>query len=357
MFVPSNTDLWDRLDALFLNELWIIGMRDDFLLRAVKYYMVRTFNLITGQNVSSRPHHFRAIHWNNQYQVFYLWPFIPNTVGTFLPERRVCLKLIWKNCKMHTASLMYCMWNWNISKIICIFKWYISLHFILKFSKYTFKCFLSEHLYTEDCSAAAHEPNMLTDAESWAPHTGAVATFPKSHIIECFFNIGRSFQAYRPCFQNQALANSWEWMKQKKKKKTSQVKFKDVFLLEARLRCHKPRETFSCSTFFMVSLRVSSLPFSLHLGSRVTYCCTGCGPQPAGGFWGGQFLPLGLNRSPPLPNLHQKSSPSCPWMALTVEDPSENPPPGQHYLSLPSPPLSNNTPPAYSELMANSNQL
>lgn len=58
---------------------------------------------------------------------------------------------------------------------------------------------------------------MLTNAESWAPHTGAVATFPKSHIIECFFNIGRSFQAYRPCFQNQALANSWEWMKRKKK--------------------------------------------------------------------------------------------------------------------------------------------
>lgn len=229
MFVPSNTDLWDRLDALFLNELWIIGMRDDFLLRAVKYYMVRTFNLITGQNVSSRPHHFRAIHWNNQYQVFYLWPFIPNTVGTFLPERRVCLKLIWKNCKMHTASLMYCMWNWNISKIICIFKWYISLHFILKFSKYTFKCFLSEHLYTEDCSAAAHEPNMLTDAESWAPHTGAVATFPKSHIIECFFNIGRSFQAYRPCFQNQALANSWEWMKQKKKKRHLKLNLKMCF--------------------------------------------------------------------------------------------------------------------------------
>ena len=52
--------------------------------------------------------------------------------------------------------------------------------------------------------------------------------------------------------------------KKKKKKKTSQVKFKDVFLLEARPCCCKPRETFSCSTFFMVSLRVSSLPSSLH---------------------------------------------------------------------------------------------
>lgn len=205
-----------------------------------------------------------------------------------------------KKKKMHTESLMYCMWNWNISKIICIFKWYISLHFILKFGKYTFKCFLSEHSYTEDCSAAAHEPNMLTDAESWAPHTGAVATFPKSHIIECFFNIGRSFQAYRPCFQNRALANSWEWMKQKKKKKRHlKLNLKMCFSWKPGLRCHKPRETFSCSTFFMVSLRVSSLPFSLHLGSRVTYCCTGCGPQPARGLWGGQFLPLGLNRSPP----------------------------------------------------------
>lgn len=87
-----------------------------------------------------------------------------------------------------------------------------------------------------------------------------------------------------PAFRTRPLpaVGSGRSKKKKKKKKTSQVKFKDVFLLEARLRCHKPRETFSCSTFFMVSLRVSSLPFSLHLGSRVTYCCTGCGPQPAG---------------------------------------------------------------------------
>lgn len=70
--------------------------------------------------------------------------------------------------------------------------------------------------------------------------------------------------------------------KKKPQKTTSQVKFKDVFLLEAWPCCHKPRETFSCSTFFMVSLRVSSLPFSLHLGSTVTYCCTGCRPRPAG---------------------------------------------------------------------------
>lgn len=45
------------------------------------------------------------------------------------------------------------------------------------------------------------------------------------------------------------------------------VKFKDVFLLDECLYSHKPRETFSYSTFFMVSLLVSSLPFSLHLGS------------------------------------------------------------------------------------------
>lgn len=38
-----------------------------------------------------------------------------------------------------------------------------------------------------DCSAAVS--NMFTNAESWAPHTEAVATFPKSHIIECFFNV------------------------------------------------------------------------------------------------------------------------------------------------------------------------
>ena len=183
---------------------------------------------------------------------------------------------------MHVERfLMYCMWNWNISKTFCIFEWYISLHFILTFSKYTFTCF-SEYLYTEACSAAA--PNMFTNAESWAPRTEAVATFPKSHIIECFFNMVAVSKRLGPAFRTRPLpaVGSGRSKKKKKKKKTSQVKFKDVFLLEARLRCHKPRETFSCSTFFMVSLRVSSLPFSLHLGSRVTYCCTGCGPQPAG---------------------------------------------------------------------------
>lgn len=38
------------------------------------------------------------------------------------------------------------------------------------------------------CSTAA-VPNMFTNAESWAPRTEAVATFSKSHIIECFFNM------------------------------------------------------------------------------------------------------------------------------------------------------------------------
>lgn len=56
MFVPSNTDLWERLDASFLNELWIIDMRDDFLLRLAKYYyMVKTFNLIGGQMFPAAP--------------------------------------------------------------------------------------------------------------------------------------------------------------------------------------------------------------------------------------------------------------------------------------------------------------
>lgn len=103
-------------------------------------------------------------------------------------------------------------------------------------------------------------------------------------------------------------------VEEEEKKKTSQVKFKDVFLLEARLRCHKPRETFSCSTFFMVSLRVSSLPFSLHLGSRVTYCCTGCGPQPAGHYTVGWPVPPprpGQTPSPPQPPPEKLS-----WLSL-----------------------------------------
>lgn len=61
MFVPSHDDLWHLLDPPLLNELWIIGMRE-FLLRRIKYYMVTTFDLITGQNVSSSRHHLRPIH-------------------------------------------------------------------------------------------------------------------------------------------------------------------------------------------------------------------------------------------------------------------------------------------------------
>lgn len=57
------------------------------------------------------------------------------------------------------------------------------------------------------------------------------------------------------------------------------------------------------------------------------------------------------------PHTPQKNAPGCPWMALTVENPSEKPPPGQHYLSSLSPPFSNNALPPHSELMANSNQL
>lgn len=127
--------------------------------------------------------------------------------------------------------------------------------------------------------------NMFTDAESLSPHTGAPATFSKSHIIECFFNmvaVSKQLGFASKSGPLPAVGSGRRKEEEEEEKKTSQVKFKDVFLLDAGLQCHKPRETFSCSTFFMVSLRVSSLPFSLHLGSRVTYCCTGCKPQPAG---------------------------------------------------------------------------
>lgn len=197
---------------------------------------------------------------------------------------------------------------------------------------------------------------MFTNAESWAPHTEAVATFPKSHIIECFFNMVAVSKHFGLALKTRPLpaVGSGRRRRRRGEKKASQVKFKDVFLLEARLRCHKPRETFSCSTFFMVSLWVSSLPFSLHLGSRVTYCCTGCRPQPAGHCGVASSSLSAWTEAPPP---HQKGSPGCPWMALTEENPSENPSPGQYYLSPLSPPFSNNTLPTHSELMANCNQL
>lgn len=182
--------------------------------------------------------------------------------------------------------------------------------------------------------------------------------FQKAPLLRAFLTSVAVSKHIGLAFKTGPLPTVGRGWSKRGKKKTSQVKFKDVFLLEARLRCHKPRETFSCSTFFMVSLRVSSLPFSLHLGSRVTYCCTGCRPQPAGALWGGLFLPPGPNRSPPPP---QTPPEELFWLSLdgshSGENPSENPPPGQSYLSFLSPPFPNNTLPTHSELMANSNRL
>lgn len=209
--------------------------------------------------------------------------------------------------------------------------------------------------WTEDCSAAAHahqtcSPTLKAEplVQKLSPH------FQKATLLSAFL----TWSQFPSILASLSEPGPRQQLGvEEKKKKTSQVKFKDVFLLEAWLRCHKPRETFSCSTFFMVSLRVSSLPFSLHLGSRVTYCCTGCGPQPAGhcGVAGSSLS--APNRSPPLPQQPKKAlQVVLGWLSL-VEDPSENPPPGRHYLSSLSPPSSNNTLPTHSELMANSNQL
>lgn len=126
--------------------------------------------------------------------------------------------------------------------------------------------------------------NMFTDAESLSLIQELLPHFQKATLLSAFLTWSQFPSSLAP-LPNPGLCQQLgveEGKKKKKKKKTSQVKFKDVFLLDAGLHCHKPRETFSCSTFFMVSLWVSSLPFSLHLGSRVTYCCTGCKPQPAG---------------------------------------------------------------------------
>lgn len=68
-------------------------------------------------------------------------------------------------------------------------------------------------------------------------------------------------------------------------------------------------------------------------------------------------VPPSKQKPLPPPSATEKGSPGCPWMAPTVENPSENPPPGQLYLSSLSPPVSHNTRPTHSELMANSNQL
>lgn len=135
MFVQSNTDLWDWLGALFSNELWIIGMRDDFLLRLAKYYyMAQTFNLIGGQDVSSRPvisiqvteiTRIRSFIYGLLLQIQLLFFSLSRT-----RKEQVC-KLQWRKSVMHIVQsapeslcLMYRVWNWNIPKRIGrIYNW------------------------------------------------------------------------------------------------------------------------------------------------------------------------------------------------------------------------------------------
>lgn len=69
-------------------------------------------------------------------------------------------------------------------------------------------------------------------------------------------------------------------------------------------------------------------------------------PVPPTGSW-----------SLPYPSLCRQSSPGCPWLTLSVENPSKDPTLGHHYPSVLSPPSSNNTWSTYADLMANSNRL
>lgn len=111
------------------------------------------------------------------------------------------------------------MWNWNIGKIICIFKWYIPLHFILNPGENTvprgvffffLRPLLQLHTY-KTCSLALKAEPLLQEL---SPH------FQKSHIIESFFNMVAVSKHLGTASRARPLPTVGSgWSEEKKKKK------------------------------------------------------------------------------------------------------------------------------------------
>lgn len=168
------------------------------------------------------------------------------------------------------------------------------------------------------------------------------------HIIECLSNmvavskqLGLAFQNPRPC-QQLGEGEEKEEKRERKNQEASKVKFKDVFLLDAHRHCHKPRETFSYSTFFMVSLGVSSLPLLSTLAPAVPTAALP-GQTTAGGAMGSCWKPCCETPPPPRPlppRLQTEAPPVDPRLVVFGRrGPSEWMPPGWDYLGLLSSPL------------------
>lgn len=150
------------------------------------------------------------VHW--KYQVFNLRPFIPSdATGMVLPWEK---SKPYVDVEKRELDVWQCETETSVIEI-CIFQWYTPFRLMLKLNKYAQA---AEFFFFHRCMHSS------PTAETWAPCTGAVTTFPKSPVIESFFNVGCSFQAHWPWFKKKkrALANSWErmkWKEVKKKKK------------------------------------------------------------------------------------------------------------------------------------------
>lgn len=78
-------------------------------------------------------------------------------------------------------------------------------------------CAFSEHLAPSTVVQLQMYQTCSPSLKAEPPHTEAVATFPKSHIIECFFNMVAVSKHLGLAFKTQVPANSWEWKKKKKR--------------------------------------------------------------------------------------------------------------------------------------------
>lgn len=197
---------------------------------------------------------------------------------------------------------------------------------------------------------------MFTNTESWAPHTEAVATFPKSHIIECFFNMVAVSKHLGLAFKTRPLptVGSGRRRRRRRRKKKAHLKLNLKMCFSWKPGCaainqgrhfHAPHFSWFLSEFppfLSHSTLAPELPTAALAADHSQRGTVGW-PVPPSQAW--------TEALPPTQKL-------C-WLSLdgslTVENPSENLPPGQHYFL--SPPFSNNTLPTHPELMANSNQL
>lgn len=178
------------------------------------------------------------------------------------------------------------MWNWNIGKIINIFRWYIPLHSILNPAENTSWRFLFSWGQFCSCTHTKHVHWRWKPSPSYRSchHISKKATLLSAFLTWLQFpSILALLSEPGPC-QQLGVDEA-----KKKKERHLKLNLKMCFSWKPGRAAINQGRHFHAPHF---SWFLSESPPFLHC-STVTYCCTGCRPWPAGHQWGGQFHPYG----------------------------------------------------------------